>query len=201
MIKAYRAGIPDNGKPFPEGSAIVKIEWSKKKNPVSPYFVEILDTLRSVSFIEKNSGRFPESSGWGYAQFLYDARSATFKSYGDDSHLGTKICYQCHTRVKERDYIFTDYPLRLWRGSRCHVESASRGSSPMAPVSSSAAEDGAGRSGLSAVPGERPGRGAPPSSQSTLPASNLSCPCIRQAAGIEHYLAKPASDRTRYRYS
>jgi hypothetical protein len=53
MINAYREGIPGNGKPFPEGSMIVKIEWSQKKNPESPYFVMVPDTLKSVSFIEK----------------------------------------------------------------------------------------------------------------------------------------------------
>jgi hypothetical protein len=36
MINAYKEGIPGNGKSFPEGSMIVKIERSKKKNPVSP---------------------------------------------------------------------------------------------------------------------------------------------------------------------
>jgi len=36
---------------FSDGSMIVKIEWSEKKNPVSPYFVEVPDTLKSVSFI------------------------------------------------------------------------------------------------------------------------------------------------------
>ena len=41
MIKAYKEGIPDNGEPFPEGSKIVKIEWIKRKNPASPYFVEV----------------------------------------------------------------------------------------------------------------------------------------------------------------
>ena len=46
MISAYKGGIPDNGKPFPEGSKIVKIEWIKKKNPASPYFVEVPDTLK-----------------------------------------------------------------------------------------------------------------------------------------------------------
>jgi len=35
MMNAYKEGIPGNGKPFPEGSKIVKIEWVKKKNPVS----------------------------------------------------------------------------------------------------------------------------------------------------------------------
>ena len=33
MIKAYRSGAPGNGKPFPDGSKIVKIEWSAKKSP------------------------------------------------------------------------------------------------------------------------------------------------------------------------
>lgn len=64
MIKAYKEGIPDNAMPFPEGSKIVKIEWIKKKNPVAPYFVEVPDTLKSVSFIEKDSKRFPNTHGW-----------------------------------------------------------------------------------------------------------------------------------------
>jgi hypothetical protein len=108
MINAYKEGIPGNGKPFPEGSMIAKIEWSKKKNPVSPYSVTVPDTLKSVAFIEKDSKRFPDTSGWGYAQFLYDAPSNTFKPFGSDSSFG-KVCYQCHTRVKTNDFIFTSY--------------------------------------------------------------------------------------------
>jgi hypothetical protein len=69
MMNAYRKGIPGNGKPFPGGSKIVKIEWSKRKNPASPYPVMEPDTLKSVAFIQKDSKRFPETSGWGYAQF------------------------------------------------------------------------------------------------------------------------------------
>jgi hypothetical protein len=37
------------------------------------------DTLKSVAFIQKDSKRFPDTSGWGYAQFLYDAATDTFK--------------------------------------------------------------------------------------------------------------------------
>jgi Cytochrome P460 len=108
MMKAYRQGIPGNGKPFPEGSKIVKIEWSSKKNPESPYFVMVPDTLKSVSFIEKNTKRFPDTNGWAYAQFLYDAASDTFKPNGSDAKCG----YACHTAVAAKDYIFTAYPLR-----------------------------------------------------------------------------------------
>jgi len=108
MINAYRQGVPGNGKPFPEGARIVKIEWSSKKNAESPYFVMVPDTLKSVSFIEKDSKRFPDTKGWAYAQFLYDAASDTFKPEGNDAKCG----HACHTTVAAKDYIFTAYPPR-----------------------------------------------------------------------------------------
>lgn len=96
MIKAYQEGIPDNGKPFPEGSKIVKIEWIKKRNPVSPYFVEVPDTLKSLSFIEKDLKRFPNSHGWAFAQFDYEVASKTFKP----SVTGSECGYACHCGVE-----------------------------------------------------------------------------------------------------
>jgi hypothetical protein len=108
MIKAYRSGVPENGKLFPEGSKVVKIEWIKKKNTLSPYFVEVPDTLKSVSFIEKDSKRFPNTHGWAYAQFAYDAATKTFKP----SVTGSECGYVCHTNVASTDYIFTAYPAR-----------------------------------------------------------------------------------------
>ena len=112
MIKAYRQGTPGNGKTFPEGSKIVKIEWTAKKSAESPYFVMVPDILKSVSFIEKDSKRFPDTSGWGYAPFLYDPASDTFKPYGSDASFGRKVCYQCPPLVTARDYIFTNYAPR-----------------------------------------------------------------------------------------
>jgi hypothetical protein len=108
MIGAYRQGVPGNGKAFPEGSKVVKIEWSAKKNPESPYFVMVPDVLKSLAFIEKDSKRFPKTSGWAYAKFLYDGASDTFKPDGSGADCG----YSCHTVVKAKDYIFTAYPKR-----------------------------------------------------------------------------------------
>ena len=108
MISAYKEGIPDNGKRFPEGSKTVKIEWIKKKNPESPYFVEVPDTLKSLAFIEKDSKRFPNTHGWAYAKFDYDVESKTFKP----SVTGSECGYACHTKVASRDYTFTEYPVR-----------------------------------------------------------------------------------------
>ena len=108
MMKAYRQGLPADGKLFPEGSKIVKIEWTFKKNAVSPYFVNVPDTLKAVATIEKDSKRFPDTHGWAYGNFNYDAASQTFTPEGTDAKCG----YACHTTVAARDYIFTAYPKR-----------------------------------------------------------------------------------------
>jgi Cytochrome P460 len=36
MIDAYRAGIPGNGKPFPDGSKMAKIHWKPEKSAEAP---------------------------------------------------------------------------------------------------------------------------------------------------------------------
>ena len=36
MIDAYQAGIPGNGKPFPDGAKMAKIHWTPKANAVLP---------------------------------------------------------------------------------------------------------------------------------------------------------------------
>ena len=108
MIRAYREGAPADGKLFPEGVKIAKIEWAKKKNAESPYFVEIPDTLKTVSFIVKDSKRFPNTHGWAYAQFVYDAATKSLKPSGTGSECG----YACHSKVAAKDYIFTAFPER-----------------------------------------------------------------------------------------
>lgn len=110
MINAYKEGIPGNGNPFPEGSTIVKIGWSDKKNPDFPAALEP-DVLRRVEFIIKDTKRFPDTGGWGYARFVYDAKTSTFAPYGKDTSFAGE-CHQCHTAVKQKDFIFTNYPRR-----------------------------------------------------------------------------------------
>jgi hypothetical protein len=108
MMDAYKQGLPADGKLFPEGSKIVKIEWTFKKNAVAPYFVMVPDTLKAVATIEKDSKRFPDTHGWAYGNFNYDAASDTFTPEGNDAKCG----YACHTTVAAQDYIFTAYPKR-----------------------------------------------------------------------------------------
>ena len=73
-------------------------------------------TQHDVDFMVKDSKRFADSGGWGWAVFEYDAASDTFKPgtladkppQGNDAKCG----FACHTSVKTRDYVFTDYGHR-----------------------------------------------------------------------------------------
>jgi hypothetical protein len=109
MIDAYRAGIPGNGKPFPDGSKIAKLEWKPKKMVESPFVVNVPDTLQDVFLIEKDSKRFPDTKGWAYAVFDYQPAADTFTP----NPTGTVNCgFACHTIVKDKDYIFHSYQKR-----------------------------------------------------------------------------------------
>jgi hypothetical protein len=115
MIKAYLAGTPGNGKPFPDGAKMAKIHWSPKKMETFPS-ATVPATQHDVDFMVKDSKRFADSGGWGYAVFDYDAASDTFTPgtlsgkppQGNDAKCG----FTCHTSVKTRDYVFTDYGHR-----------------------------------------------------------------------------------------
>ena len=115
MIEAYRAGIPANGKPVPDGAKMAKIHWTPKPNE---FFSEatVPGNLANVDFMVKDSKRFADSGGWGWAVFDYDAASDTFKPgtlagtppQGNDARCG----FACHTMAKKRDYVFTEYGKR-----------------------------------------------------------------------------------------
>ena len=93
MIDAYKAGVPGNGQPFPDGSKIAKIQWKPKKSAEAPFAVDVPDTLKDVAFIEKDSKRFPDSAGWGYALFNYDAASDTFTPDRSGTQLRARVPY------------------------------------------------------------------------------------------------------------
>ena len=115
MINAYLAGVPKNGKPFPDGSKMAKIHWNPKKNEHFPN-TTIPGTQHDVDFMVKGSKRFADSGGWGWAYFIYDDASNTFTPatlsdhppQGNDAKCG----FTCHTIVKARDFVFTDYGKR-----------------------------------------------------------------------------------------
>ena len=108
IIAAYQAGVPGNGKAFPDGSKMAKIHWNQKKSAEAPAPTLVPDTLHDIDFMVRDSKRFADSGNWGYAQFNYDAASDTFTPLGTGANCG----FACHTIVKAKDYVFTAYPKR-----------------------------------------------------------------------------------------
>jgi hypothetical protein len=115
MIGAYQAGIPANGKPVPDGAKMAKVHWIPKQNQFFPD-ATVPGALLNVDFMVKDSKRFADSGGWGWAVFDYNAASDTFTPgtlagtppQGNDAKCG----FACHTVVKTRDYVFTEYGKR-----------------------------------------------------------------------------------------
>lgn len=115
MIKAYQAGVPGNGKQFPDGARMAKIHWTLKKLETFPAAI-VPDSQHDIDFMVKDSRRFGDSGGWGYAEFEYDSASGAFRPgtssdkppQANDARCG----FACHTGVKKQDYVFTVYAQR-----------------------------------------------------------------------------------------
>jgi mono/diheme cytochrome c family protein len=116
MIDAYKAGFPGNGRPFPDGAKMAKVHWNAKVDTGEPGAPTVPGPQHDVDFMVKDSKRFADSGGWGYGVFEYDAASGTFRlgnlsdkpPQGNDAKCG----FTCHTKVKTKDYVFTDYGHR-----------------------------------------------------------------------------------------
>jgi hypothetical protein len=108
MIQAYKAGVPDNGQPFPEGSKIAKLQWKPKKSTEAPFVVDVPDVFTQAFVIEKDGTRFPNTGGWGYALFNYDAATGRFVADPAPADCG----HACHVAVKSKDHIFHPYQTR-----------------------------------------------------------------------------------------
>jgi Cytochrome P460 len=116
MIDAYKEGVPGNGKPFPDGAKMAKIHWIPKKQETYPGQPTVPGAQHDVDFMVKDGTRFADSGGWGWAAFEYDAASDAFRpgTLTDEPPQANdaKCGLACHTIVKEKDYVFTEYGKR-----------------------------------------------------------------------------------------
>ena len=116
VMEAFRAGVPGNGKSFPDGSKMAKVEWKHGKNATVPYDITVPGAIYDLDFMVKDAKRFADSGGWGYAVFKYDAGADSYAPatrahkppQGNDAKCGAA----CHTIVAGKDYVFTDYAQR-----------------------------------------------------------------------------------------
>ncbi|HWC63742.1 MAG TPA: cytochrome P460 family protein, partial [Rhizomicrobium sp.] len=95
-------------KPWPDGVRMAKIHWKAVKSKDAPAATTVPGDLDDVDFMLKDSKRFADGDGWGYAQFNYNPASGSFTPLGTGTQCGTA----CHALAKTKDYVFTSYGKR-----------------------------------------------------------------------------------------
>lgn len=87
--------------PWPDGAILAKLVW---KETTDPHWAAAIVPGEFVhaEFMIKDTQRFAQSDGWGYARWLGTEQ----RPYGADANLAQE-CIGCHTPVKDRDWVFT----------------------------------------------------------------------------------------------
>ena len=113
IMDAFKSGIPENGKPFPDGSRMAKVHWNAKVNQAYPGSPLMPVSQHDIDFMVKDSKRFPDGHGWGYAEFEVVPGSNTFRVGDMNDHPpqahDAKCGVECHEGAKDRDYVWTLY--------------------------------------------------------------------------------------------
>jgi hypothetical protein len=94
---------------------MAKVHWQPKTSETFPA-ATVPGGLLNVDFMERDRKKFTDSGGWGWAVFDYDAASDKFTpgtTAGTPPQSNDAKCgFACHTIVKNRDFVFTEYGKR-----------------------------------------------------------------------------------------
>jgi hypothetical protein len=98
-VEAARSG---HTNPWPEGAILAKLVW-KYRTDENWEPATVPDTFTHVEFMVKDTAKYAETGGWGYARWL----GLDQKPYGEDASF-VEECTGCHDPVADRDYVFTE---------------------------------------------------------------------------------------------
>jgi len=98
---AVKAARSNNTNPWPQGAILGKLVWKQKNEEFWPTAIAP-DKFVHAEFMIKDSKKYKETGGWGYARW----KGMDQKPYGKDKDF-TKECVACHTPVKNNDWVFT----------------------------------------------------------------------------------------------
>jgi Cytochrome P460 len=101
----------DGKLPFPDGAIIAALHWNEVSSdadnkvladgfPGAGLESSFAGSAVNVQFMVKDSKKYTESGGWGFADF-------TNGKPGNEA-LHAK-CFPCHQPARDRDYVFTHY--------------------------------------------------------------------------------------------
>src|ERR1700690_650914 len=95
--------------PYPDGSMIAALHWTHVLSEDNDKVLDgpfpgaqsfVVGSRANVQFMVKDSKKYAESGGWGFADFK-------------DGKAGDKAlhepCSPCHKPAKDRDFVFTHY--------------------------------------------------------------------------------------------
>lgn len=90
-IEGYRTGH------FPEGAVLV-VDWFviHERGP------QLRQGPRKSVNVMVRDNRYADTGGWGFEDFDRDSR--TSRNVGPNA---AQMCFQCHTGVKDREYVFS----------------------------------------------------------------------------------------------
>lgn len=106
-VTAFREGK----LPFPDGSIIAALHWNEDSSDADNRVLAagfpglglkstFAGSAVNVQFMVKDSKKYAESGGWGFADFTNG------KPGNEALH---KTCFPCHVPAKDHDYVFTRY--------------------------------------------------------------------------------------------
>jgi Cytochrome P460 len=98
MIGAYRAGIPGNGKAFPDGSKMAKIHWNPKKMETFPA-ATVPGTLHDVDFMVKDRQAVRGQRRMGVGRVQVRRRSRQVRARRHDRHAAARERRQVGVRM------------------------------------------------------------------------------------------------------
>ncbi|RFM32919.1 cytochrome P460 family protein [Chitinophaga silvisoli] len=100
---AVKAIHSKHTKPWPEGTILAKAVFDAIVDSTGMYTP---GAFQQVMFMVKDSQRYSQTLGWGWARW----KGADLSPYGKNATF-TNECTGCHRPQKDKDYVFTDPKL------------------------------------------------------------------------------------------
>lgn len=96
---AINAARNNNTNPWPDNAILGKVVWKEKKLAAWEDAI-VPGELVHAEFMFKDSQKYKESCGWGWARWL-GMKQEPFNK-------GSKSCISCHTPVQDNDWVFNE---------------------------------------------------------------------------------------------
>lgn len=103
---AVKAVETENFHPWPEGSIVVKSVWKQQELPdgeIRP------GKFINAQFMVKDSKRYQDTEGWGFAKFSGDELHPT----GKTASFAKESCIACHRQLAEKTGYLFDVPMKV----------------------------------------------------------------------------------------